>query len=107
MENRELIQLINDGFDTGLPYNTGHNELLEKLAAHINHLILHDFPRLVQLLYRIDINETQLKKLLQQNPAEDAGKIIAALVIERQLQKIKTRKQFGGNNQSDDDEEKW
>jgi len=57
-------------------------------------LILHDFNGLMNLLYRLDVSEDKIRKLLDEMQQEDAGKIIAAIIIERQLQKIKTKQQF-------------
>lgn len=72
-------------------------ELFLSLAAYVNELIMTNFERLVQLLYRIDVSEEKLKKLLRQNPESDAGIIIADLIIERQKQKIliNTEEKFG------------
>jgi hypothetical protein len=53
------------------------------LIAFINECIQHDFNKLVQLLYRIDVSEEKLKYILQLNPNEDAAKLIAAVIIER------------------------
>ena len=53
------------------------------LIAYINDCIQHDFSKLVQLLYRIDVSEEKLKYILQLNPNEDAAKLIAAVIIER------------------------
>jgi len=108
----DLIPALRQSMDIDLPENIQLEALKEKLSAYINHLIQSDFEKLVSLLYRIDISETKLKHLLQQNPGEDAGKIIAELIIERQEQKIKSRQQSDSyriskrdNNISDD--EKW
>jgi len=61
----------------------------------------------VSILYRIDVNERKLKFLLQENVGEDAAVIIADLIIERQLQKIKSREAFRQNWSDEDGEEKW
>ena len=104
--NTELIIDIKKEMAIELPDNIDLNELKEKLTQHINHLIQHDFERLVAILYRIDINEKKLKELLQRYSDKDSGGIIAQLIIERQLEKIKTRQQFkSGNNISE--AEKW
>ena len=66
----------------------------EELATYINDMILRDFTGLMNLLYRLDVSETKIRKLLDDMQHEDAGKIIAAVIIERQLQKIKSRQQF-------------
>ena len=86
--------------------NLSINEIQEKIAAHIKGLIQNNFNRLVNLLYRIDVNESRLQRLLRENPGEDAGKIIAGLIVERQLQKIKTRRDFKSNDPAPD-AEKW
>ncbi len=78
---------------------------LMQLIEYINQLIITNFEKLVQLLYRIDVNEAKLKAMLADNTNEDAAKIIAALIIERQLQKIKSRAEYNGDNNSS--EERW
>ncbi len=55
----------------------------EKLIDYLNEFINHDFSKVVQLLYRIDVSEAKLKKVLQENPNEDAAGLIADLIIER------------------------
>jgi len=45
--------------------------------------------------------------LLQQNPDDDAGNIIATLIIERQQQKIKSRNLFRKQDKDVDEKEKW
>jgi hypothetical protein len=87
----------------GLP----STETRDKLIALINILINKDFHGLVQLLYRIDVNEKKIKGCLQQNVNKDSASVIADLIIERQLQKIESRKQFRGNKNQENDEEKW
>src|ERR1017187_8080967 len=69
-------------------------EIISQLIYFINDLINKDFQALVQLLYRIDVNEKKLKELLKQNENIDAASIIADLIINRQLQKIATKEQF-------------
>lgn len=68
--------------------------------------MLHDFNKLVQILYRVDVDEKKLKVLLQENKETDAAVIIADLLLQRQEEKIKTKQEF---KPSDDipDEEKW
>ena len=60
---------------------------MQALAARINHLIVHDFPRLIHILYVIDVSEEKLKKLLRTYKDSDAGVIIAKLVVDRQKKK--------------------
>jgi hypothetical protein len=78
----------------------------QQLVATINFLIQKDFARLVNVLYRLDVSESRLKLLLQQQPDVNAGELIANLMIERQLEKIATRNRFKASNNIPDDE-KW
>lgn len=107
MEHNELVLQINKELAIELPDRLTAEELQQKLAAHINHLIQHHFEQLVSLLYRIDVSEAKIKSLLQNEPGKNAGNLIAVLIIERQLQKIKTRQQFKQSGNDFDEEEKW
>ena len=80
---------------------------IDRMAAKINELIETDFNRLVSILYRLDINEIKLKQLLKQYEGTDAGSIIAAMMIEREREKIRSRQQFKQRNEDISDEEKW
>lgn len=107
MENKELIVLINKELAIELPEKISMEEIQEKLSAHINRLVQNNFEQLINLLYRIDVSEAKIKSLLQIQPGADAGDMIASLIIERQIQKIKSRQQFKTNNEDFTGEEKW
>ena len=85
---------------------TAHNkeQIKEHLIAYINDLITNDFPSLVQLLYRVDVDEKKLKNLLQQEQHTDAAEVIAELIAERQMQKKDTKQAFKKSNDSIEDE---
>lgn len=90
-----------------VPDTCNEAELLEALIQRINQLLNEDFQALVQLLYRLDIPEQKLKDLLRTHPDTDAARIIAALIVERQQQKLASRNQYRQNNAAGTDEEKW
>lgn len=79
----------------------------QKLVSEINDLINSDFTKLVVILYQMDVSETKLKNLLSSNPSENAGKLIAGLMLERQLQRIETRKSFNTSHGDTAEEERW
>ena len=78
----------------------------ESLATYIHELINHDFEKLIHILYRLDVSEKKLKSTLASS-SSNAGMLIAEMIIERQVQKIKTREQFRQQNSNFSDEEKW
>lgn len=106
MSNDELVLSINKDLGLELPATIAAEKLQEALSAFINNLINTNFERLVSLLYRIDVSEVKLKLMLSQAPGKNAGDIIAALIIERQRQKIKSRQQ-SNRDKSMDEEERW
>ena len=104
--NTSLVTDINNSLEISLPVTVSQDELKHHLAAHINHLINHDFEKLVYYLYRIDVDEKRMKQLLEEEQGENAAGLIADLIIERQLQKIKSRQQTKNDGPIPDDE-KW
>lgn len=97
MENNKLeipaMKQLMQEFDIQLQ-DPSEEAFKQHLANRINYLIEHDFYALIQLLYRIDINEGTLKDTLSANTSMDAGDLIAELIIHRQLEKIALKKQF-------------
>jgi len=83
----DIIQAINNRWELALQPSITEEELVQALAARINDLIIHDFPKLIHILYVIDVNEEKLKTLLRTNKDSDAGVIIAKLVVDRQKKK--------------------
>jgi hypothetical protein len=106
MHSAESIQAV--GVELGLILREDNSEWqFRNLTDKINDLLINDFDRLIAILYRMDVSDIKLKHLLKENPGEDAGRIIAELMIERQVQKIQSRKQFQKKDQEIDENEKW
>ena len=107
MTDQSITKEIIDSLDLRITEKVSLKELKHNLANIINNLIENDFQKLISILYRIDVNEAKLKQLLNENTGEDAGLIITDLIVERQMQKIKSRKEFRRDENNISDEEKW
>lgn len=94
MEVPALRSELQHTFGLDIPETATVDMLEQMLADRINRLIVDDFNQLIQLLYRIDVQEEKLKKLLKENTGTDAGLLIARLILERQWQKIETRRKY-------------
>jgi len=105
MMEKEIVTYINETFSLEIN-EYSYDNIKNILASKINDLIKNDFNKLIQLLYRIDIDEIKLKKLLKDKSDMDAADTIALLIIERQIQKIKYR-QRSGHDSNYNEEEKW
>lgn len=108
MQEDQLRELVTDlSKEFPLPVTTSnHEQLIQHLKDYIDHLISHDFYGLISLLYRVDIPEKKLRDILNEATSIPASSIITSLIIERQLQKIETRKAFKKDTEILDDE-RW
>ena len=61
------------------------------LAGEISRMMDQDFQNLLNILYRIDVSEESTKvALASDRPADE----LAKLIVERELQKVETRKRY-------------
>ncbi|HVI48870.1 MAG TPA: hypothetical protein VM802_28645 [Chitinophaga sp.] len=105
---QETTEWAKETFELRMPVSVSYEELEEELAKKLAILISEDFRQFVFILYRIDIPEKKVKQILHESAASGADpyKPIAALIINRQLEKIKLRAAFKRDNLPDD-EERW
>lgn len=99
----ELQQSILNDWDIDAQFLPATNTDEERFAAirnilmrRIEELAERDMEKLLFILYRIDVSEKKLYTVMRETPPDAFSATIADLIIERQLQKIKTRQQFGG-----------
>ncbi|RFM35337.1 hypothetical protein [Chitinophaga silvisoli] len=95
--------------DTALtiPDQITYEQLESLLATRLEALINQDFQQFVLLLYKIDVAENKIRQVLADDTSEQVYKKIAALLIERQQQKIISRKTFTRPFNDDDSEDRW
>lgn len=81
--------------DLDLSISTQHSfdELINELSKAIQYLIDTDFEKLMQILYRIDVDENKVRQAF--GLEKEVAKEIALLVIEREKQKVITRAKYG------------
>jgi hypothetical protein len=97
-ENDELAGLINKdlgsiGETMMIPAGSGLDRAMirEKLAVLIAHLMESNFEKLCQAMYRLDVPESKFDRAMNENNLPDIPYAIADLVIEREMQKVRTR----------------
>ena len=98
---RETAQRIIDDFEyfhVEITFSgnerTAYEELMNQLIPAMNNLLVKNKQKLMQVLYKIDISEQKLSKAISKFPKVQLAEIIAHLVIEREMQKVITRKLF-------------
>lgn len=71
--------------------NPDLNLFHDRLKNLIAYLLDHDIHRLLNAMYRLDVSEARFHEAMQSMDKEEAASNIADLVIEREMQKVKTR----------------
>ena len=74
-----------------------YNFILDLLSKEVSLIIKTSNDKLMELLYRIDISEMQIKKLGIQKPESTFNQIVAELIIKRELQKVVIKQMFKNN----------
>jgi len=79
-----------------IPVNEIENldKFKEYLTDRLTYLLENKYDALINILYRIDVNEEKLAKLFSETNRTSIPDALADLIIERQLQKIKIRQQY-------------
>jgi hypothetical protein len=71
-----------------------YEELFEQVEPHISKLISSNHQKFLGILYRIDLNEEQIKKAVHENSSESFSAIVTDLIIKRELQKVVIRNHY-------------
>jgi len=83
---------------TSLEYETlDQSTLEERLSLFIQDLLEHNFAKLTNMIYRHDLNEVKFNQALEKPSLKLQANAIARLVVERELQKVETRKKYSPN----------
>jgi hypothetical protein len=77
-----------------------------RLAQLLNEAVLYDFDNVVRLLYRVDVFEKKLKAALAES-ATDAGTVIARLLLEREKEKVESRKKYRQPDEDIPEDDRW
>ena len=78
ISNRELVELTDD-------------IRKERLLTRIKYYLDNDVEKLLRILYRLDIPESQVEHIFSGSKKEDIPSALSDLIINRQLSKAKTR----------------
>lgn len=91
-ESTSLIKIINKDFD--LPDQLTEEQLRELMINAFAYLIDDNFQKLVQILYKADVDQEKLKFALENTENSTSAAVIADAYIARQKAKIETWKKY-------------
>ncbi|GAA4203502.1 hypothetical protein GCM10022289_19910 [Pedobacter jeongneungensis] len=87
-----LTSIISKDFD--IPDTLSENQLREAMVTAFAYLIDNDFPKLIQILYKADVDQYKLKELLETVEGLSSAEVVADAYIARQKAKIETWKKY-------------
>jgi hypothetical protein len=68
-----------------------HEQLKEWLTSEIVKLLMCNMEKLLNILYRIDVNEKKVKEIFAQSNPKLIAPLLAELLIEREIGKAESR----------------
>jgi hypothetical protein len=92
-QNKELVLLLNQAFELEMN-ELNWLQIREILISEIIKLMLKSSEKLWNILYRIDVSESKVKAIFSNASADEIAPQIADLIMERMLQKAKSRIAF-------------
>ena len=91
---QQILDLTNKDFTVNLelPAKAEFLDLHQLLSKVVKDLLEQNFEGLLQALYRIDVSEQKVQQAFASEG--DVADAIAELIIEREIQKVETRKKY-------------
>ncbi|MBB5634658.1 hypothetical protein HDF26_002668 [Pedobacter cryoconitis] len=89
---KALSRIIGNDFE--LENELSAEQLREKMVHAFSWLLDNDISKMMNILYRTDVDEERLKSLLIGRSQLPSAEVIADEYIRRQMQKVETRKKY-------------
>jgi len=91
-DTTSLIKIISKDFD--IEDHLSEERLKQAMIDAFDYLVDNDFPKLIQILYKADVDQYKLKELLENTEGLSSAEVIANAYIERQKAKVETWKKY-------------
>jgi hypothetical protein len=76
-----------------------YDEVFRQLSGFMEVLIVHDFHKLLALLYQIDLSDQSIVEAENENPDIPRHELMTELIIYRELQKVVMRNYYKQNKE--------
>ena len=74
--------------------NNAYSELFSQILPLVEKLQKENFQNFYNLMYRIDISESQIKKAVEESKDKSFSLVVTDLILKRELLKVITRRSF-------------
>ena len=87
------LEIIPITIGTGNASNA-YEELFSQILPLVEKLQKESFQNFYSLMYRIDISENQIRKMVEQEKDKSFSEIVTGIILKRELLKVVTRRHF-------------
>lgn len=87
-----LMKIVGNDFD--IANSLTEEQLIAALVDAFAYLIDHDFQKLIQIMYKADVDQDKLKKLLEEAEGLSSAEVIAKAYVDRQKAKVATWEKY-------------
>ena len=101
---QETVSALQTHWGLQVPERLTEDAIIELLADKVVKILEQGPDVFFQLMYRVDISEKKLNAILQD---DNVAHKIARLIYDRQLQKVKSRREHRARPEVDDPELEW
>lgn len=95
---KETLQLINVHLEvntfSSFEEEYSYDEIKGKISSIIQKMLTSNYQHLLNIMYRLDIDENEFKAAISLSDKTKIGDKVAELIIERELQKAATRLKY-------------
>lgn len=98
----ELVAALSRNWGLDPKEDMAWSELESALAGALSELITRDFERLVQTMYRLDVDEGKFAAAMACSSVNEQASALGKIVLQRELQRLEFRKKYRqrGNEQT-------
>ncbi|HMQ79131.1 MAG TPA: hypothetical protein PKE39_01620 [Ignavibacteria bacterium] len=93
-EPSEVYSIISTNFELASGNVLSFEEIHRVLTERIHELLEKNVEKLIFILYRIDVGQKRTDEIFNNPSKEEIASLLATAVIERQLEKVKTRRKY-------------
>jgi len=93
-DNKQVYEIISGNFELEKVNEITIEEIQRILTERIREMLDKNVEKLILILYRIDVSQKKTDEIFKSPFKDEIAENLASAVIERQLEKIETRKKY-------------
>jgi hypothetical protein len=101
-DHKEIFEIVSGNFEIRHFDVLSIEDVRRILTLRIREMLDKNLEKLVSTLYRIDVSQKITDEIFKLTSKDDIAVLIADAVIERQIQKIHTRRKYKNSSSSSD-----